>query len=185
MSAVEPRSHHDIHYRSSSRQRTPSSRHRTPSSRHRTPSSRHRTPSRHRSQSSRRSSSHHSPLPSDVSDLEKDDIEMLSDIDNSSSWPKITTLIYSARNKIDLKPQSKHIQDLLRVAVEEFRGDLFFDCTFPNLATKVTMLRQVLRRSARMLDLPQEIRTRLKQDQDYNDALGAVVCRSSLRVNLN
>ncbi|KZP25629.1 hypothetical protein FIBSPDRAFT_950038 [Athelia psychrophila] len=149
MSAVEPESHRGVHH-------------------YRIPASRHHAPPSHRS------SSRHSTLPSDVSDVEEDGIGMLSDIADSSSWPGVTTLIYSGRNKIDLKPQSKHIKELLRVAVEEFRGDLFFVCTFPKLSTKVTMLHQVLRRAARALDLPQEICTRLKEDPEYNEALGAV-----------
>ncbi|KAF7971180.1 hypothetical protein HWV62_21934 [Athelia sp. TMB] len=51
------------------------------------------------------------------------------------------------------------IQELLRVAVEEFR---------------VKMLHQVLLRAAEDLDLPKEIIKRLKKDPDYNEALGGV-----------
>lgn len=168
MSAAESKLSHDVRHHASSR--------------HRTTSSYHQTPSAHRSSSRHCSSSRHSTLPSDVSDIGEDDLQMRSDVADSSSWPVITNLVYSGRNKIDLKPQSKHIKELLHMAVEEFRGDLFFLCTFPNLSTKTKMLRQVLRQSAKALDLPQEVRTRLKEDPEYNEALGAVVRHSFAQV---
>ncbi|KAF7972501.1 hypothetical protein HWV62_17872 [Athelia sp. TMB] len=161
--------HHNLDYAAATRHRTPSSQHHKQSSRYCTPSLRHRSPPSRPSSSSRRHS------PSEDTHLDEQDVEMLSDNGNSSPWPRVTHLVYSGRNKIDLKPQSKHIKELLHASVEEFRGDLFFVCTFPDLERKVKMLRKVLLRVADELDLPQEICTRLEKDPDYNEALGGIL----------
>ncbi|KAF7974190.1 hypothetical protein HWV62_13233 [Athelia sp. TMB] len=144
-------------------------------SRYSTAPSRDPAKSHYRTPSNHRSVSRHNTPPSDA-DLDgygfNDDV--FSDNTHNSHWPAITRLVYSSRNKIDLKPQSKPIKDLLHVAVEDFRGDIFFTCTFPNLTEKVKMLRTVLRQVAKKEDLPQEIIERLKKDPDYNEALGGV-----------
>lgn len=155
---------------SSSRRQTPASHHRAPSFNLRTPSSHYRTPPY------QHSSSGYQDSPSDDAGLGEGDIEMPSESEDGPQWPRITELVYSGRNKIDLKPQSKHIKELLRLAVDEFRADLFFICTFPGLEKRVKMLRKVFLRVAEELELPQEICARLEQDPDYNEALAGVVC---------
>lgn len=103
------------------------------------------------------------------------DLHTISDGETSSLWSQGTNLVYSGRNKIDLKPQSPRIRELLKLAIHDFQGRLFFANTFPNQMDKASMLRQTLRGAAKVLHL-NDIRTRLKNDADYCETLGSIVC---------